>query len=121
MFNGNHKNATIVGDTTTKDGAVSRVENGNICVRYGLTLFVDDGARQMAVCLVGTFHINLMFSTLDHTYRIKASQLYYGIGNRLVLQMSCHAEGFKFIVNKGDILAGMAFFDDMVAVVSFIP
>ena len=45
-----------------------------------------------------------MFSTLDHTYRIKASQLHYGIGNRFVLQMGCYAEVFKFIVNKGDIV-----------------
>ena len=76
----------------------------NIGVGHGLAVRVDDGARQMAICLVSTFHINLMFSTLDHTYRIKANNLHYGIGNRLVLYVSRYAEVFKFIVDKGDVV-----------------
>ena len=104
LINGNHKNTALIGNTTTKQSRIGRVKQCYIGIGYGLTLLIDDGARQMEICLVGTFHINLMFSTLDHTYRIKASQLHYGIGNRFVLQMGCYAEVFKFIVDKGDIV-----------------
>ena len=104
LINGNNKNTTPVRNATTKEGAVSRIKNGNICVCNGLTLLVDNSASQMAISLVSTFHINLTVPTLDNTDRIKANNLYYGIGNRLVLQMGCYAEVFKFIVDKGDIV-----------------
>ena len=53
----------------------------NIGVGHGLAVLVDDGARQVAVGLVGTFHINLMFSTLDHTDWIEANNLQDSFGN----------------------------------------
>ena len=76
----------------------------NIGVGHGLAVLVDDGARQMAVSLVGTFHINLMFSTLYNTDWIESNDLHYGIGDGLVLYMSCYSEVFKFIVDKGDVV-----------------
>ena len=101
LINGNNEVTTFVRHTTAKQRAVSRVENGNISIRHGLALFVDDGTRQMAISLVGTFYINLMFSTLDHTDWIEANNLQDGVMNSLVLYMSGYAEVFEFIVDKG--------------------
>jgi hypothetical protein len=58
----------------------------------------------MAVGLVGTFHINLMFSTLYNTDRIESNNLQDGVMNSLVLYMSGYSEVFKFIVDKGDVV-----------------
>ena len=58
----------------------------------------------MAISLVGTFYINLMFSTLDHTDWIEANNLQDGVMNSLVLYMSGYAEVFEFIVDKGDVV-----------------
>ena len=76
----------------------------NIGVGHGLAVLVDDGARQMAIGLMGTFHINLMFSTLYHTDRIETNNLQDGIRDGLVLYMSGYSEVFKFIVDKGDVV-----------------
>ena len=81
LINGNNEVTTFVRHTTAKQRAVSRVENGNVSVSHRLALLVDDGARQMAIGLMGTFHINLMFSTLDHTDRIESNNLQDGFGN----------------------------------------
>ena len=81
LINGNNKNATLVRYSACNQRGVSRVKNGNISIRHGLALFVDDGTRQMTVGLMGTFYINLMFSTLDHTDWIEANNLQDGIGD----------------------------------------
>ena len=74
LINGNNKNATLVRDTTTKEGAVSRIENSNIGVCNGLALFVDDGTRQMEVGLVNAFHGNHTIS-LGDTHGIETYDL----------------------------------------------
>ena len=105
LVNGNNKKAAFVGDTTTKKGAVSRVENGNIGICNGLACFVDDSARQMALCLMGTFHIDFPFTTLYDTDGIEAYKLDDGIWHGLTLHMCRYSEIFKFVVYKSDIVA----------------
>lgn len=53
---------------------------------------------------MGTFHINLMFSILYDTDRIEANNLHDGICDRLLLDIGGHAEVFKFIIDKGDVV-----------------
>ena len=104
MFVRDSEITTLIRYATTKQSRIGRVKQCYIGIGYGLAILVDDGACQMAVCLVGTFHIDLMSSTPYNTDRIKANDLHYGIGDGLVLYMGCYAEVFKFIVDKGDVV-----------------
>ena len=79
LLYGNSKVAALVRDTTTKKGAVSRIEYGNVGVCHRLPLFIDDSARQVEVGLVNTFH-NHHAVGLGDTHGIEPHNLTDGIG-----------------------------------------
>ena len=72
----NGKVAALVRYATCDECGVSRIEDGDVGVRYGLILFVDDGARQVAIGLVRTLHIDfVVFRFHNHTNGIEAYHL----------------------------------------------
>ena len=103
MFVWNGEAATLVRHATAKQGAVDRIKNSYIGIAQGLTLFVDDGSRQVAVGLVGTLHIDFMVVGLHcHADRVESYHLLDGIGQFLFLDGGCDAEVLQFVVEEVD-------------------
>ena len=74
----------------------------NIGVGHGLAVLVDDGARQMALGLVGTLHIDFALATLHDADGIEANDLHDGLRDRLVLDAGGHAEVLQFVIDEVD-------------------
>ena len=108
LINGNNKNTTPVRNATTKEGAVSRIENGNIGVCNGLALLINDSARQMEVGLMDALHENLLsvlFGARSDADGIKANHLLNGFGQVLAFDISGDTEVFQFVIEEIDSVA----------------
>ena len=93
----------LVRHTTAKEGAVCRIENSYIGIAHGLILFVNDGACQVAVGLVGTLHIDfVVIGFHGHADGVEAYHLLDGIGQTLVFDGGGDAEVLQFVVEKVD-------------------
>ena len=82
---------------------VGRIEDGNVGVCHRLSLLVDDGARQMAVGLVGTLHIDfVVIGFHGHANWIEAYHLLDGIGQGFTGYGGCDTEVLQLVVEEID-------------------
>ena len=103
LFVWNGEVAAFVRYTATKQRGVGRIEDSNVGICHWLALFIDDGARQVAVGLVDTLHIDFSVVGLHgHADRVEAYHLLDGIGQFLVLDGGCDAEVLQFVVEEVD-------------------
>ena len=106
MFVGNSKVSALIRYTTTEQRGVSRIKDSNVCVRHRLALFVNDGARQVSVGLVGALHEDLLCISVvlvnGHANRIEAYHLLDGIGQRLTADGGGDAEVLQFVIEEHD-------------------
>ena len=103
LFVWNGEVAALVRHTTTKQRGVGRIEDSNVGICHWLALFIDDGARQVAVGLVDTLHIDFSVVGLHgHANGIEAYHLLDGIWQFLVLDGSSNAEVLQFVVEEVD-------------------
>ena len=80
----------------------------NIGVRNGLAVLVNDGARQVTVCLMGTLHIDFAVILFRrHADGIEADHLPDGIRYRLAPDGCGDAEVFQFVVEEHDVVLGL--------------
>ena len=111
MFVWNGEVAALVGNSTTKQRGVSRIEDSNIGVCQWLALFVDNGSCQVAVGLVGTLNEDFLFLRVTfinyHADGIKAYHLLDGIGKRLAMDGSGDAKVLQFVVEEHDDVVGL--------------
>ena len=84
--------AAFVTDSTTKQRGVYGIEDGNIGIRYGLALLVNNGASQMVVGFVGTLNVNFAVIGLhSHADGIEAYHLLDGIGHGFAMRKSSNS------------------------------
>ena len=74
----------------------------NIGVGHRLAVLVDDGARQVALSLLGTLDVDFAFATLHDPDGIEANDLHDGLHDRLVLDASGHAEVLQVVIDEAD-------------------
>ena len=74
----------------------------NIGVGYRLAVLVDDGACQMAVCLVGTLHEYLMLPAFDNSNGVETDYLEDGIRQRFLLNICPDLKILQLLVDEVD-------------------
>ena len=104
LFVGDGEIAALIGDTAAEQRRVLGREQGNVGVCHGLSCLVDDGARQVAVGLVGAFHVDLALAVLCHSDGIEPHKLLYGVGDGCVVHCGRHAEVLQFVVDEDDVV-----------------
>ena len=106
LFNRYGEVAALVRHATAEQRGVGCIHHGHVGIGHGQPLLVDDGARQVAVGLMGALHVEFPFATPDHADGIEPHDLLNGIGQRLVTDGGGHAEVFQLVVEEADRVVG---------------
>ena len=100
----NSEVTALVADSTTEQRGVSGIEDSDISVCHRHAPFVNDGACQMAVSLMGTLHEDFLFFWIarvdNHADWIEAYHLLYSIRQCFAVDGSCDAEILQFVVEE---------------------
>ena len=94
----------LIADSTREKNGVSRVEDGDIGVGHGLALFVDEGARQVALGFVSTLH-EVLVAISDDANGIEAYHFRQGIAEAEALETASDGEVLQVVIDEGYLMA----------------
>ena len=97
---GHYKLTGRVRHTAREQSGVVGIQHGHIGEGHRLAVLVDDGARQVALGLVGALH-EILLSVLGDAHGIEAHYCAEGIVEAQSLEAATHGEVLQVVIDEG--------------------